>query len=598
MASIELPSIRSRGVVDEETLTELNTQDGSVDLKGKPILRSKRGGWKACSFIVVYEVLERFAYYGISSNLILYLTKKLHQGTVTSANNVTNWAGTVWFTPIIGAYVADAHLGRYWTFLIASLIHVTGMCLLTISVSVKGLKPPSCQEANVADCKQPSTLQLGMFFTALYIFAIGTGGIKANITVIGADQFDEFYPKEKLQKFSFFNWWMFTIFVGALMANTFLVYIQDNVGWSLGYGIPTIGLVVAVLIFLAGTPYYRHKLPMGSPFTTMIKVIFSALSKWRVPLPSDSQELYELDSEEYTKKRKFRIDSTSTLRLLNKAAIKTGSTSTWMLSPITQVEETKQMLCMFPIMIANILPSTMLAQINTLFVKQGTTLDRGLGNFQIPPASLAGFVTISMLLSVIVYDRLFVPVMRRWTKNPRGVTLLQRMGLGLFLHIVVMVVASLTEKRRLSVARQHGLVQNGGIIPLSIFNLLPQFILMGVADAVLEVVRIEFFYDQAPESMKSLGTSYYMTSLGVGNFVSSFLLKTVANITQRNHRKGWILNNLNDSHLDYYYAFFAILNALNFIFFLVVAKFYVYKAEISDSMEVLKEDLVNDKQEI
>jgi hypothetical protein len=63
------------------------------------------------------------AYYGISSNLIVFLTKKLHQGTVTSANNVTNWAGTIWITPILGAYVADAHLGRYWTFVTASIIY-------------------------------------------------------------------------------------------------------------------------------------------------------------------------------------------------------------------------------------------------------------------------------------------------------------------------------------------------------------------------------------------------------------------------------------------------------------------------------------------
>lgn len=101
------------------------TQDGTVDLKGNPVRRSKRGGWTACSFVVVYEVFERMAYYGISSNLVLYLTRKLHQGTVKSANNVTNWVGTIWITPILGAYVADAHLGRYWTFVFASLIYVT-----------------------------------------------------------------------------------------------------------------------------------------------------------------------------------------------------------------------------------------------------------------------------------------------------------------------------------------------------------------------------------------------------------------------------------------------------------------------------------------
>jgi peptide/histidine transporter 3/4 len=91
--------------------------------------------------------------------------------------------------------------------------------------------------------------------------------------------------------------------------------------------------------------------------------------------------------------------------------------------------------------------------------------------------------------------------------------------------------------------------------------------------------------------MKSLGTSYSTTSLGIGNFLSSFLLSTVSDITKKHGHRGWILNNLNASHLDYYYAFFAILNFLNFIFFLIVNRLYVYKAEVSDSMEVLAEEL-------
>lgn len=271
--------------------------------------------------------------------------------------------------------------------------------------------------------------------------------------------------------------------------------------------------------------------------------------------------------------------------------MKTSSTDPWMLCSVTQVEETKQMLRMIPILVATFVPSTMIAQINTLFVKQGTTLERHIGSFKIPPASLSGFVTISMLVCVVLYDRFFVPLMQKFTKNPRGVTLLQRMGIGMVFHIIIMITASLTERHRLSVAREHGLVENAGQLPLSIFILLPQFVLMGTADAFLEVAKIEFFYDQAPESMKSLGTSYSCTSLGIGNFLSSFLLSTVSDITRKHGHQGWILNNLNKSHLDYYYAFFAILNLLNFIFFLLVIKFYVYKAEVSDSMHVLTEEL-------
>ncbi|MFS7975431.1 putative proton-dependent oligopeptide transporter family [Helianthus anomalus] len=71
-----------------------------------------------------YEICERLAYYGISTNLVVYLTTELHEGTVKSSNNVTNWVGTVWMTPILGAFIADTYLGRYWTFMIASLIYL------------------------------------------------------------------------------------------------------------------------------------------------------------------------------------------------------------------------------------------------------------------------------------------------------------------------------------------------------------------------------------------------------------------------------------------------------------------------------------------
>ncbi|KAG9136399.1 hypothetical protein Leryth_021806 [Lithospermum erythrorhizon] len=453
-------------MAEEENGDNGYTQDGTVDLKGNPILRSKRGGWKACSFVIVYEVFERMAYYGISSNLILYLTRRLHQGTVTAANNVTNWVGTVWMTPILGAYFADALLGRYWTFIIASTIYLSGMSVLTLAVSVPGLKPPTCDDPTGIDCKKASTLQLAVFYGALYTLAIGTGGTKPNISTIGADQFDEFEPKEKAHKLSFFNWWMFGIFSGTLFANTVLVYIQDNVGWTLGYGLPTAGLAISIVIFLVGTPFYRHKKPTGSPFTKMAMVIVAAMRKSNVVLPRDPKELHELDSEVYAKKGMYRIDSTPSLR----------------------------------------------------------------------------------------------------------------------------------EMHRLRVAKNNGVVENGKQVPLSIFILLPQFILMGTADAFLEVAKIEFFYDQAPENMKSLGTSYSMTSLGVGNFISSFLLSTVSKITKEHGHKGWILNNLNDSHLDYYYAFFAVLNFLNFIFFMFVTRLYVYKAEVSDSMDVLREEIRGSKE--
>jgi len=464
------------------------------------------------------------------------------------------------------------------------------MILLTLAVSLPALRPPKCGDGTAdPNCTHEATsAQLGVFFLGLYILAVGTGGTKPNISTIGADQFDDNHPRERRHKLSFFNWWMFSIFFGTLFANTVLVYIQDTVGWSVGYALPTLGLAVSIAIFTAGTPFYRHKPTSESPFAKMARVIVAAARKCAVTAPVDPRDLHELDDAHYAKRKAARLPHTPNLAALSKAAVKTTGAqaeSPWSLSTVTQVEETKQMLKMLPVLAITFVPSAMLAQINTLFVKQGTTLDRRVGpHFAIPPASLQGFVTISMLVSVVLYDRAFMPLARRATGNPRGISLLQRMGVGLVIHIAIMGIASVTERHRLAVAREHGIRDSrgpGATIPLTIFVLLPQFVLMGVADAFLEVAKIEFFYDQAPEGMKSLGTSYAMTSLGVGNFLSSALLSTVSRVTQRHGRAGWVLNNLNASRLDKYYAFFAVLNCANLLVFFVVCRLYVYNAEVS-----------------
>ena len=469
------------------------------------------------------------------------------------------------------------------------------MLLLTLAVSVPAPKPPPCDGGGGAACPRASALQLGVYFGGLYTIALGHGGTKPNISTIGADQFDDFHPPEKLHKLSFFNWWMFTIFLGILFSTTVLVYLQDNVSWTVGYGIPTLGLMVSVAVFLSGTPLYRHKVPQGSPLATMGRVVAAAVWKWRVPLPADSKELHELELEHYTTRRGFRMDATVSMAFLNKAAVKPGEGGGgsvarlpgWTLCTVTQVEETKQIVKLVPLLATMVVPCTLVAQAGTLFVKQGVTLDRRIGKFHVPPASLGAFVTATMLICIVLYDRFLVPAVRRRTKNPRGITLLQRISLGMLLQIVTMVVPSVVESQRLGYARRHGLVATGGQRPVTIFILLPQFVLLGGADACLAVGQTEFFYDQAPESMKSLGTAMSLTAYGAGNLLSSAILAAVERVTGGGKgRTPWVTNNLNASRLDYYYAFLATLAAANLLAFVVLSCKYSYRVESTETIDV------------
>nr|GEV35690.1 proton-dependent oligopeptide transporter family [Tanacetum cinerariifolium] len=76
------------------------------------------------AFLHDVEVAIRFAYYGVSSNLITYLTRPFGQSTATAAENVNVWSGTASLLPQVGAFITDAFFDRYLTVVIASLLYI------------------------------------------------------------------------------------------------------------------------------------------------------------------------------------------------------------------------------------------------------------------------------------------------------------------------------------------------------------------------------------------------------------------------------------------------------------------------------------------
>lgn len=275
-------------------------------------------------------------------------------------------------------------------------------------------------------------------------------------------------------------------------------------------------------------------------------------------------------------------------RFLDKAAIKERSNIGSSRTPltVTQVEGFKLVFGMVLIWLVTLIPSTIWAQIYTLFLKQGITLDRKLGpNFQIPAASLGSFVTLSMLLSVPIYDRYLVPFMRRKTGNPRGITLLQSLGIGFSIQIMAIAIAYVVEVRRMHVIKAKHVVGPKDLVPMSILWLLPQYVLIGIADVFNAIGLLEFFYDQSPEDMRSLGTTFFTSGIGVGNFLNSFLVTMVDKITRStecDEAKSWIGDNLNDCHLDYYYGFLLALSIINLGAFFWVSRRYIYKKEMGE----------------
>lgn len=568
------------GLLQDES-KGLYTGDGSVDIKGNPVMKQNTGNWRACPFILGTECCERLAYYGIATNLVTYLTTKLHEGNVAAATNVTTWQGTCYLTPLIGAILADAYWGRYWTIAIFSTIYFIGMCTLTLSASVTAFKPPECVDSV---CPSASTTQYAIFFLGLYLIALGTGGIKPCVSSFGADQFDDTDPKERVKKGSFFNWFYFSINIGALISSSFLVWIQDNEGWGLGFAIPALFMGIAIASFFSGTPLYRFQKPGGSPLTRMCQVIVASVCKWNLDVPEDSSLLYETPDKSSAIEGSRKLVHSDELRCLDKAAvvtdaeIKTGDFSnSWKLCTVTQVEELKILIRMFPIWATGIVFAAVYAQMSTMFVEQGTVMDTTIGSFTIPAASLSTFDVISVIFWVPIYDRFLVPIARKFTGKERGFSELQRMGIGLFLSVLCMSAAAIVEIKRLQLARALGLVDQDVAVPLSILWQIPQYFLLGAAEVFTFIGQLEFFYDQSPDAMRSLCSAFSLLTTSFGNYLSSLILTIVAYFTTRDGSVGWIPDNLNEGHLDYFFWLLAGLSFLNMLVYIVCARKYKEK---------------------
>lgn len=241
-------------------------------------------------------------------------------------------------------------------------------------------------------------------------------------------------------------------------------------------------------------------------------------------------------------------------RFLNKAAIPLKSDhlasqkrSSWLICSVAQVEEVKGVLHLIPIWAACLMYGVVYAQGSTFFTKQASTMDRTIGpSFVFPAAALQCFIGISIILFIPIYEGILVPLARHFTGISSGITVLQRLGAGMFLSALYMAVAALVERRRLEIAREADLIDlPTTTVPMKIWWLLPQYLICGLADVFTIVGLQEFFYDEMPETLRSMGIALYLSTLGVGYFLSSFLISLLEKLSSATGGTSWFSNNLN-----------------------------------------------------
>ncbi|GAB2276968.1 hypothetical protein Dimus_011676 [Dionaea muscipula] len=534
---------------------------------------SRSGGWKWTSLLLANQALATLAFFGVGVNLVLFLTGVLGQDNADAANNVSKWTGTVYLFSLIGAFLSDSYWGRYLTCAIFQVILVVGLLLLSLSSWLFLIKPKGCGDGQLP-CLHSSDNGIILFYVSLYMVAFGYGGHQPTIATFGADQFDESNPGEKSSKAAFFCYFYFALNVGSLFSNTVLVYYEDNGYWTMGFLAATGAALIGLLSFLLGSPGYRYIEAHGNPLPRLAQVFVAMLRKRKI-VPSSPEYLYEVEGSESAIKGR-KIMHSNEFGFLDKAATMTdndmrrGPPNPWKLCTVTQVEEAKCILKLLPIWLCTIIYSVIFTQMASLFVEQGNVMDTRIGNFHLPAAGMTAFDICSVLICTGIYRQILVPLASRLSGNPKGLTELQRMGAGLVIGLLAMVAAGITEIQRLK-----RVVPDEKKSSLSVLYQIPQYVLIGASEVFMYVGQLEFFNGQAPDGIKSFGSSLCMASISFGNYMSSLLVHMVMKFTARgDDDPGWIPADLNTGHMDRFYFLVAVITAVDFVVYVLCARWY------------------------
>ncbi|KAI3834774.1 hypothetical protein MKW92_029570 [Papaver armeniacum] len=379
------------------------------------------------------------------------------------------------FLAIFGAFLCDSYLGRFRVIALCSIASFLGIVQLLFTAIFPQMKPKPCDSSlNVCDSAtpdQPSSLTFGVDQLA--------------------QKYDPAKDEEILQAY-------FNLYYATIGVSTVIVYIQDQMGWQVGFAVPAILMVFTSL------------------FTGFVRVVVAA---WRIGV----LVLVLLPNQ-------------LTLRFLKIACIirdpeehlkpDRSPTKPWELCTV-----------IIPIWSTGFMIYMTLSQ-NSIPVLQAKTMNRHITtNFEIPAGSFA-----------LLY-----------TGKPNGISATIRMGIGLLLSCIAMAIAGIVERIR----RRNSVEENFSI---SALWLVPQFCLIGLAEAFNAIGQIEFYYRQLPKSMSSVAVAFFTLGTAFSGLLGGLIISVVDKVTKSSDSKeSWVSRNPNLGHYDYYYWFLTFLKDENTI---------------------------------
>ncbi|KVH99883.1 protein NRT1/ PTR FAMILY 1.2-like [Cynara cardunculus var. scolymus] len=554
-----------------------------------PDRHDRKGGMKTMPFIIVNEAFEKVASYGLMPNMIFYLMEVYHMEAATGTSILSVWSAFSNGLSIFGAIISDSYLGRFRVIVMGSISALLGMTFLWLTTMFPQLRPSSCHELD-SSCSPATATQLAFLFSCFGLLSIGSGCIGPCSIAFGADQLRK-HDRASIDNLriidSYFNWYYASIAISTVFAFTFVVYIQDQFGWEVGFAVPVLIMLCSTLMFLLGSSLYVKIEVSQSPFSGFIQVLILAFKNRKISLSSDDCYNHANGMD--------RVELTESLRFLNKACVVRDSNmdssvlNPSSLSTVEKVESLKSLIRLVPVWSSGILLSTVASQ--NFPTLQAKTMNRQVTSwFEIPAGSFNVFLVLTVSIWIVFYDRILVPLLAKHTHEPRGLPPKTRMGIGFLISVGAMVVSAVVETVRRDLSRSHD--NPNTTIVMSSMWLVPQYALLGVAEAFNAIAQIEFFYSELPKSMSSVVMALYMMSVAISGLVGSLLISVVDSVTSEEGKVSWLSSDINEGHIDYYYWFLAFVSLLNFFYFLICCRVH---RSISPEKSKLSDELIGEE---